>query len=183
MAVEPQTEDERLVKALELAYAHVNRRERTVAEVAAHLERKGISEATAAAAVQELVTTHVVDDQRFAAMFVADKRELESWGAARIRRGLRERGVDRDIVEGALAESEPGARSEPRSEPRHGCGFAGEEPAPSGELARALTLLRRRFPQPPRERRDRDRALGMLLRKGYASELALDALAAHARGE
>ncbi len=34
---------------------------------------------------------------------------------------------------------------------------------------------------PPRERRDRDRALGMLIRKGYDSELALDALAAHVR--
>jgi SOS response regulatory protein OraA/RecX len=42
-------------------------------------------------------------------------------------------------------------------------------------------LLRRRFPDPPRERRERERALSMLLRKGYESELALDALAAHSR--
>ena len=39
------------------------------------------------------------------------------------------------------------------------------------ELERALALLRRRFPSPPRERRDRDRALAVLLRKGYDTEL------------
>jgi hypothetical protein len=33
---------------------------------------------------------------------------------------------------------------------------------------------------PPRERRERERALGVLLRKGYESELALDALSAYA---
>ena len=52
-----------------------------------------------------------------------------------------------------------------------------------GELARALELLGRRFPEPPRERRDRDRALGMLLRKGYEHELAVDAVNAHARAQ
>ncbi|MGI9185853.1 MAG: hypothetical protein ACR2GZ_13000 [Solirubrobacteraceae bacterium] len=51
------------------------------------------------------------------------------------------------------------------------------------ELDRALALLRRRFPMPPRERRERDRALGALIRKGFESELALDALSAYARGE
>jgi regulatory protein len=54
---------------------------------------------------------------------------------------------------------------------------------PQSELDRALGLLRRRFPDPPQDRRDRNRALGMLLRKGYESELALDALAAYARGD
>ncbi len=44
-----------------------------------------------------------------------------------------------------------------------------------------MALLRRRFPDPPQDRRDRNRALGMLVRKGYDTELALDALSAHAR--
>ncbi|MGH2886826.1 MAG: hypothetical protein ACRDPA_29725, partial [Solirubrobacteraceae bacterium] len=50
------------------------------------------------------------------------------------------------------------------------------------ELDRALAVLRRRFPTPPADRRDRERAFGVLVRKGYESELALDALAAHVRG-
>jgi hypothetical protein len=35
----------------------------------------------------------------------------------------------------------------------------------------------------PADRRERERALGVLLRKGYESELALDALHAYARGD
>lgn len=161
------SDEPRQAQALAWALAHVNRRERTTAEVRAHLVRKGVSEGAAHAVVEELVAQRLVDDARFAEMFVADKRTLEQWGSERIRRGLVERGVDREIAERALACADP-------------AGTAAEED-PRTELGRALELLRRRFPDPPRERRDRDRALSMLVRKGYESELALDALAAHAR--
>lgn len=160
----PRTEDERQAQALAWALSYVNRRERTTAELRAHLARKGVSEATAEGVVEALVTQRLVDDARFAEMFVADKRTLEQWGSERIRRGLAERGIERDLAERALAAGDD---------------FGGEEP--QTELDRAVELLRRRFPDPPRERRDRDRALSMLLRKGYESELAVDALAAHAR--
>ena len=173
MGAEAQFDDgdgaEKLQKALGLALAHVNRRERTVADVRAQLERKGISETTAEAALQLLIEDRLVDDARFAEMFVADKRTLEQWGSERILRGLREHGVERATAEQALAQADRAAAN------------AGEGSA--SELDRALELLRRRFPEPPRDRRDRDRALGVLIRKGYESELALDALAAHARGD
>jgi regulatory protein len=163
----PQTDEERQARALAWALAHVNRRERTTAEVRAHLARKGASEATAEGVIEELINLRLVDDARFAEMFVADKRTLEQWGSERIRRGLAERGVDRELAERTLASS-------------GGVGSSGDE-EPETELDRALVLLRRRFPDPPRERRERERALSMLLRKGYESELALDALAAHSR--
>ncbi len=109
-----------------------------------------------------MVRAGLLDDERFALMFVADKRELEQWGSERIRRGLR-----------------PGSRS--RSDRARRCAQAAgrrrTRPSSSGRSA----LLRRRFPEPPRDRRERDRALGVLLRKGYDSELALDALGAYAR--
>jgi regulatory protein len=162
-----RSEEERRAQALAWALAHINRRERTVAEVRTHLERKGVSEATSAEVIGELTSGRLVDDARFAEMFVADKRTLERWGSERIRRGLAERGVERALAERALAAA--------------GESWSGNG-EPESELDRALELLRRRFPEPPRERRDRDRALGMLLRKGYESELALDALSAHARG-
>ncbi len=95
--------------------------------------------------------------------FIADKRDLERWGEDRIRLGLLARGIDRDLVQTQLDQIR-GSNEET-------------------ELDRALSLLRRRFPAPPRERRERDRALGVLLRKGYESELALDALTAYARGD
>jgi regulatory protein len=119
-------------------------------------------------ALQTLCGQGLLDDTRFAQLFVTDKRALEQWGSERIRRGLLSRGVDRHLVEAALDQEAAGSDD-------------GDEP--ESELDRALALLRRRFPEPPQDRRDRDRALGMLLRKGYESELALDALAAHGRGD
>jgi hypothetical protein len=48
------------------------------------------------------------------------------------------------------------------------------------ELEAALALLRRRFPDPPATPRDCERALGLLVRKGYELELAHDAIRRHA---
>ncbi|MDQ6745951.1 MAG: RecX family transcriptional regulator [Actinomycetota bacterium] len=151
--------EESLQDALRVAYAYLNRCERTVAETRLRIEREGVSAATSEAVLDELIGAGYLDDARYARLFVQDKRTLEAWGAARIRRALAGRGVDRDLVEAALAQEE------------------GET-----ELDRALALLARRFPEAPRERRERDRALGMLLRRGYDSELAVEALAAYARG-
>jgi regulatory protein len=159
--------DETLQKALDVGYAYINHRERTAAEVRAQLERKGVDGAMTERAVQTLAEQGMVDDERFATLFVSDKRELEQWGTERIRRGLLARGIDRELAERAIAAGEVIGDGEP----------------PETELDRALALLRRRFPEPPRDRRDRQRALGVLLRKGYESELALDALAAYARGD
>jgi regulatory protein len=155
--------EERLQKALALAFAYLNRRERTVGEVERYLERKGIGDETAAAALQLLLQDRYLDDSRYALMYVHDKRELEGWGNDRIRRELSSRGLDRELIEEALI----------RDEAERGDGAT--------ELDRALALLRRRFPSPPVQRRDRDRALGMLIRKGFDGDLAVDALSAHAR--
>jgi len=163
---------EQLQRALELGYAYLNRRDRTTSEVRLQLQRKGISEELTEAAIQTLVEQHLLDDERFARLFVSDKRELEQWGSERIRRGLLARGVDRHQADTALEADAPARGGE-------GDGTGDEEET---ELDRALAVLRRRFPTPPADRRDRERAFGVLVRKGYESELALDALAAHARG-
>jgi regulatory protein len=155
--------DERLQPALELALAYLNRRERTEQELRLQLERKGIAAATADACIQVLTQEGYLDDSRFALMFVHDKRELEGWGSERIERGLVDRGVDRDLIASALAQHER------------------ESGGGETEFDRAFAQLRRRFPVPPRERRERDRALGVLIRKGFESELALEVLAAYAR--
>lgn len=152
-------------RALALAYAFLNRRERTIAELRARLERDELSASDVDAALERLCADGYLDDRRYARIFTQDRRTLDGWGAERIRRTLRERGIEREITEEALRE--------------------GEDTDPGGsinrtpELRRALDLLHRRFPEPPRERRERDRALGVMLRKGYSTELALDALAAY----
>jgi regulatory protein len=157
------SDDERLEQALGIAYRLMNARDRTVSEMRRQLERKGVDASTREQAIGTLAELGYLDDQRFARMFIAYKRELERWGEDRIRSGLLSRGIDRDLVETQLDEIR---------------GIDEET-----ELDRALSLLRRRFPAPLRERRERDRALGVLLRKGYDSELALNALTAYARGD
>jgi len=157
-------------RALELAYRYLGRRERTVGEVRQHLLSRAVDEASAAAAIDELVEQGALDDTRFARLFVQDKRELDQWGSERIRRGLVARGIDTELADAALAA--PGAAHARAAASGHA------EEAPS-ELRRALGLLRQKFPQPLHGRRERERALGLLLRKGYEAELALDALRAH----
>jgi regulatory protein len=151
--------EEDLQRALDAAYRYLNRRDRTAAEVRQRLEQAGTATAIVDEAIAILTEQHVLDDERYARLFVEDKRALEQWGADRIRRALRTRGVDRDLIEHAL----------------------GADASSEDELGRALELLRSRFPTPPQDRRERDRALGVMLRKGYDAEVAIDALAAYAR--
>jgi regulatory protein len=148
-------------RALAIAYRYLNSRERTQAEMRAHLQGKGIDERDAGRTIQALVDQGQLDDARFARLFVQDKRELDEWGDDRIRRTLLARGVERDVVEVALAEH--------------------EHNSDGGEIERALAVLCRRFPSPAGDRRERERALGVLLRKGYDSDLALEAIASHIR--
>ena len=144
-------------QALSIAYAQLNRRERTVHEIRAALVRRGAEPEVVESAVLELVDQGYLDDARFAQLFVQDKRVLEQWGSARIRRALLDRGVSAELVDAAL----------------------GDGSDSSDELDQALNLLQRRFPAPLVDRRGRERALGVLLRKGYEYELAVNALAAH----
>ncbi|MGO9958108.1 MAG: regulatory protein RecX [Solirubrobacteraceae bacterium] len=160
--------DQAAQHALELACSYLNRRDRTVSEVRSQLEHKAVSGAVIEQCLQALVEQGLVDDARYAQLFVADKRELEQWGSERIRRGLLARGVDRELIDAALT---PVTADDAEAE--------GPEDT---ELGRALEVLRRRYPSPPVDRRERERALGLLLRKGYENELALDALASYARG-
>ncbi len=149
-------------RAIQIAYRFLNKRERTVAEMRDRLEREDdIGQAEIEAAIDELVGFGYLDDARYARVFAEDKRTLEQWGSERIARTLRERGVDRGLIAAALEQ----------------LGEAAEE----SELDRALQLLTQRFPLGPAEPRDRDRAFGVLVRKGYDTEVAADAIRAWAR--
>jgi regulatory protein len=151
--------EESLERLRGLALRHLGRRERTVAEIRERLARAEATAAQAEQVIGELREDGLVDDARYARLYAEDRRALDGWGSERIERALRERGIDRELIAAALAETD-----EERT-----------------ELDRALELLRRRFPQPPADRRERERALGVMLRKGFETEIALDALAAHAR--
>jgi regulatory protein len=165
--------DAGLERALAVAYRYLNQRERTETEVRARLERAdGVEPSDAEQAIAILLEQGYLDDARFARLFTQDKRELDQWGSDRIRRVLQARGVPSELVEDALTAHAGEIESERGSGGESGSG--GER-----EIDRALAVLRRRFPSPIGDRRERERAFGVLLRKGYDSDLALDAIAAH----
>jgi regulatory protein len=153
-ALDPEA---RLQHARDLAWAALNRRERTVAELARLLARKRVEPAVIDEVVGELREQGYLDDADYARRFAEDRRRLDGWGPERIERRLRSLGVGPTETAAALAARDEG-----------------------DELDAALALLRRRFPEPPATPRDAQRALGVLVRKGYGLELAHDALRRHA---
>jgi regulatory protein len=153
LAADPEV---RLQRARDLAWTALNRREHTTAEVQRLLERKRVEPEVAAAVLAELVAEGWLDDAAYAHRYAEDRRHLDGWGGDRIERRLRALGVDREHIEAAV----------------------GAVPV-EDERGAALELLRRRFPDPPADPRERNRALGVLVRKGYELELALDVVRRH----
>jgi regulatory protein len=144
--------------ARDLAWAALNRRERTVAELRWLLTGKRADPEAIEQVLAELIEQGYIDDASYAHRFAEDRRRLDAWGAERIERRLLAAGVAPEHIAAALGDGE-------------------------GELDAALALLRRRVPQPPETLLERDRALGLLLRKGYERELAYDAVRMHARAD
>jgi regulatory protein len=147
----------RLQHAREVAWTGLNRRDHTVAELARLLARRRIEPAVIDSVIGELCEQGYLDDGRFAHRFADDRRRLDGWGAERIEQRLRTLGVDADHIAAAVSTQDHEA-----------------------ELEAALAILRRRFPEPPATPRDCERALGVLVRKGYELELAHDAIRRHA---
>jgi regulatory protein len=154
-ALDPEA---RLQEALDHAYRYLGQRDRTVAEVRRHLERRRVEPAAIDAAVAELGRQGYLDDARYAARFAEDRRTLDSWGAERIERRLLALGVAPELIATAVA-AQDGER----------------------ELDAAVAVLRRRLAAPPSDDRGRERALGLLVRRGYELELAYDAVRAYER--
>jgi regulatory protein len=157
MTIRLEDPEARLEHARALAWRALNRRERTVAELAGHLADKRVEPAAIETVVGELVEQGYLDDAAYAHRFAEDRRRLDAWGADRIERKLLALGVDRELIAAAVGEQ-------------------GHE----DELEAACELLARRFPAPPETPRDLERALGFLVRKGYSLELSHDALRRHA---
>jgi regulatory protein len=151
-----QDPEARLEHARALAWSALDRRERTAAELRALLLRKRVAAEDAEAVLAELMASGYVDDARYAERFAEDRRRLDGWGAERIEQRLRALGIEPGVAAAVAGRS------------------AGDE------LEAAVALLRRRVPTVPTTPRERDRALGILVRKGYGLEVAHDALRRHA---
>jgi regulatory protein len=156
--MDAQPERSELERALDLAHRAVGQRERTICELRTLLELKRVGPEAIDAAVGELCQEGLLDDARYAQRFAEDKRELERWGSERITRALHRRGIAPDLIEAAVADR-------------------GRE----AELTTALLVLKQRLGDPPEDDRQRDRAWRLLVRRGYAPEIAYDAVREYER--
>jgi regulatory protein len=145
--------------ALEIALRFLVKRDRTAAETTRRLQGAAVEPAVAERVVGMLLEQRYLDDGGYAHRFAEDRRSLDGWGSRRIEQVLLARGVDRDLVAAAVRRP------------------------PGDELGAAMALLRRRVPDGAADPRERDRALGLLLRRGYDFELACDAVRRHTRAD
>jgi regulatory protein len=137
------------------AHRLLGHRARSTDELRRRLLAKEHEEAAVEHALERLTAGGLLDDAAFARSFVADKRRLEGWGVERIRRGLRQLGVDAADVDAALGE---GTDDD------------------AGELDRALAVLRKRgSPRHPLEA-ERRRAFDALRRRGFSTPTAYAAI-------
>jgi regulatory protein len=148
---------DRLEHARAVAWRALNRRDRTELELRGILAEKRVGPEEANVVLRELLDGGFVDDAGFAQRCTDDRRRLDAWGSERIARRLRELGVGAEHIAAAVGDQDH-----------------------DDELEAALALLHRRVPAVPSTPRERDRALGMLVRKGYELELAYEALRRYA---
>ncbi len=66
----------------------------------------GVAEAEAEKVLARLVRDRFIDDARYAGAFVREKLNLSGWGEYKIRAALQRKGVAKDIVDAALAETD-----------------------------------------------------------------------------
>jgi len=151
----PGRVDDALAKAL----SYLAKRDRTRLQVQRRLEEQGVAAEVVLETLDELERLDYVNDERFARTYAEDRRSLDGWGSERIEVKLQEAGIPDALIAAAV-----GARDR-------------EE-----EIAGALEVLERKLAGvPPTDDRGRERALGLLVRRGYEMELAYDAIRAFER--
>lgn len=146
-----------LDETLASAYRYLGRRDRTVAEMRAHLAKRDLDTELIEAVIAQLSEQRYLDDTRFVERFSEDRRLLDHWGSERIRRRLLELGIERMTIESALINNW------------------------QEELERALDTLTDCLKSPLNNQRERARALSILVRRGYDEETAYEAVRTYER--
>jgi regulatory protein len=144
-----------LDEAVGRCHRYLARRDRSVAEVRAHLERAGVRPRLVEEALTVVAAQGYLDDARYARLFVEDRRAIDGWGVERIRARLEAVGIGPDAIDGALSGIDHAA-----------------------ELEAATQLLARRCRLPLERDTERQRAFELLVRRGFDADLAYDAIRA-----
>ncbi len=137
---------------LAAALAAIARKERTEAEMLKWLAEREVEPEEAERVMDYRIENLALDDERFAGGYVEDKRRLSGWGNDRIQSALYSRGVSPHLISAALARG-------------------GEE----SEVDRATRVLLEKGSELGDDR-GRQRALGLLARRGFCAEDAYAAI-------
>lgn len=141
--------------AVARCYRYLARRDRSVAEVRTHLERLGVRPHLVEEALAAVVEAGYLDDARYARLFVEDRRAIDGWGVERIRARLEAVGIESEVIDEALS----------------GIDHA-------SELEAAGELIARRCRLPLERDAERQRAFELLVRRGFDTDVAYDAIRA-----
>ena len=146
-----------MADAYELALRALGQKERSEAELTEWLRARGVDQKEAAESISRLAEAGALDDARFARRYAEDKRELRGWGPDRIADALRARGVGDDAIAEAI-----------------------EAEGDEAVIVRAAGVLAGAG-APVDDEPSRNRALGLLARRGYPLEAAYEAVRRHER--
>jgi regulatory protein len=156
---------------LDAALRFLETRQRSVAEVRRRLSGAGYQSGLVEAAIQRLGGLGILDDEAFAAAWVASRDRASPRGEQALMVELRQKGVDAAIVAATLA-----ARRDANTswDGAPGDGSSDESrPTPDETAARRLLVRHRaalaRLPDP---RVRRQRAYALLARKGFSPDVA-----------
>jgi len=95
-----------LDEALGRCYRHLGRREHSVAELRTRLQRAGLGPGVIEEALAIVIEQGYLDDERYARLLAEDRRNIDGWGAQRIRARLEAAGIDAELIEETLAGSD-----------------------------------------------------------------------------
>ncbi len=151
-AVTAASPDDRERLTADLA-RHIARRERTCREAIDYLVRRGYRADLVEEAVNMAVAQGLIDDRRYADMYVRDRRRLRPMSRWALVKELEQKGVGPDAAEEAVAASEP----------------------PWDDLTMALEALSGRYRRWPADSRWR-KASGFLQRRGFSGAIIRAAL-------
>ncbi len=98
-------------RAYDKALRYLAPRPRSRAEVAAHLERAGVPAEVVTEVMSQLQEQGYIDDDAFAAWWVDNRQRFSPRGTQALRLELTQKGVDRDVIDGALAQVDSTAQA------------------------------------------------------------------------
>jgi len=96
-------QSDKLARAYELALRYVSYRPRSEAEMRRYLERKELDEEAIGRVLQRLHDAGQLGDREFARFWVENRETFRPRGRWALRTELRQKGVDSDIIESAIA--------------------------------------------------------------------------------